>query len=631
MFVVFLFRLQKKQAELHLHHNPSPPDPRLTLIDSIKPSRREEPDLSKHVHAAELHLNHNPSPPDPRLSLIDSIQSSRREEPELSKHFVIQKRSSPSASTKRVMYADKFEADKRKGQQENFRDMKRRSQYFSRGSTLYDKNKQLLPDRVSDYDKDTDGKPWIDSQDEPAWLIVTTLVLLLLSLLVLFISTPATLASLSPTFGRLYSPPQKISLEALVRAQVLHFNVGRQADPDIAQMLHTFKSPTVALKVLESRVNDVSSNINFVGRLLTGQENMGIARNIKEIEETLSELQSNHNLDGLTWTHTEKGVKQKLTSLQERFNDFETKAEQERARYLTSLENQQREERFASTSAEDQLQKSAKIIAEIERQTLDSMQIQDRFQQIEAPLNSGLTEKDLRSLVNRIKEMILPPFAKQSMTASQSKVWHDIGKLVARADHHLAIGKLDEKGARKIIEDVIKENLGEIVKLPNYAAANLGAKIIEAKALAEEGNSFLQRLHQTLKNTASPSNSPDVLLSTSSRLDHCWAFKGQKGSVTVRLAKWIDPRQISMKNLHPKVALDPSTAPRQFSVYGFESMGVPLFLGNFTYSIKDKPDQVFEIQHSTLITKISKVRFDFLSNYGHPNFTCVYRIGVHGK
>jgi len=169
---------QSPEAELTAsRHNPSPQEayspPRLSLIDSMQPSRGEEPKLSnqirapsplnastqREIYAAEPTAVHRyPSPPEAhvlsRPSLIDSNIPSSSQEANFSKHdrakaslqngstkrLVYAKASLQDGSTKRVIYADEFEADKSKVPQEQLRVMKQKSKYFKQGPTLSKEN-----------------------------------------------------------------------------------------------------------------------------------------------------------------------------------------------------------------------------------------------------------------------------------------------------------------------------------------------------------------------------------------------------------------------------------------------------------------------------------------------------------
>ncbi|XP_032743187.1 SUN domain-containing protein 1 isoform X16 [Rattus rattus] len=130
------------------------------------------------------------------------------------------------------------------------------------------------------------------------------------------------------------------------------------------------------------------------------------------------------------------------------------------------------------------------------------------------------------------------------------------------------------------------------------------------------------------------SQSPRVVIQPDIYPGNCWAFKGSQGYLVVRLSMKIYPTTFTMEHI-PKT-LSPtgniSSAPRDFAVYGLETEyqeeGQPL--GRFTYDQEgdslqmfhtlERPDQGFQI-----------VELRVLSNWGHPEYTCLYRFRVHGE
>lgn len=130
------------------------------------------------------------------------------------------------------------------------------------------------------------------------------------------------------------------------------------------------------------------------------------------------------------------------------------------------------------------------------------------------------------------------------------------------------------------------------------------------------------------------SQSPRVVIQPDIYPGNCWAFKGSQGYLVVRLSMKIFPTTFTMEHI-PKT-LSPtgniSSAPRDFAVYGLETEyqeeGQPL--GRFTYDQEgdslqmfhtlERPDRAFQI-----------VELRVLSNWGHPEYTCLYRFRVHGE
>ncbi|CAG9791899.1 unnamed protein product [Diatraea saccharalis] len=75
-----------------------------------------------------------------------------------------------------------------------------------------------------------------------------------------------------------------------------------------------------------------------------------------------------------------------------------------------------------------------------------------------------------------------------------------------------------------------------------------------------------------------------------------------------------------------------SSAPRiiQFEGLEFRSDPYPHDFGSFEYDKNGKPIQYFEARHPTS-KGYNMVRVRVVTNWGHPVYTCVYRVRVHGE
>ncbi|KAG8556642.1 hypothetical protein GDO81_018152 [Engystomops pustulosus] len=130
------------------------------------------------------------------------------------------------------------------------------------------------------------------------------------------------------------------------------------------------------------------------------------------------------------------------------------------------------------------------------------------------------------------------------------------------------------------------------------------------------------------------SQSPRVILQPDSNPGNCWAFRGSQGYAVIRLSSRIRPTSVTLdhipRSLSPKSTI--ASAPKEFSVYGLveETQKEGVLLGNFTYNQNGNPIQTFPLQGKNIST------FDFIelriqSNWGHPEYTCIYRFRVHGE
>ncbi|XP_045064707.1 SUN domain-containing protein 1 isoform X3 [Coregonus clupeaformis] len=130
------------------------------------------------------------------------------------------------------------------------------------------------------------------------------------------------------------------------------------------------------------------------------------------------------------------------------------------------------------------------------------------------------------------------------------------------------------------------------------------------------------------------SQSPRVVIQPDVHPGNCWAFHGSYGYVVIRLSMRIVPSAFSLehipKDLSPTGNID--SAPRQFNVYGLddESQEEGKLLGSYTYQEDGEALQTYPVtEENDKAYQIIEVRV--LSNWGHTEYTCLYRIRVHGQ
>ncbi|XP_068585416.1 SUN domain-containing protein 1-like isoform X2 [Cebidichthys violaceus] len=141
------------------------------------------------------------------------------------------------------------------------------------------------------------------------------------------------------------------------------------------------------------------------------------------------------------------------------------------------------------------------------------------------------------------------------------------------------------------------------------------------------------------------SQSPRVVIQPDVHPGNCWAFRGSTGFLVIRLSMRILPTAFTMEHI-PKTLAPSGTlnsAPRDFTVYGLEDEAPVCcvqgledeaedrgkLLGSFTF------DQDGEALQSYRLTEENDVAFQIievqvLSNWGHQEYTCMYRFRVHG-
>ncbi|MGH0180003.1 UNVERIFIED_CONTAM: hypothetical protein FKN15_004623 [Acipenser sinensis] len=130
------------------------------------------------------------------------------------------------------------------------------------------------------------------------------------------------------------------------------------------------------------------------------------------------------------------------------------------------------------------------------------------------------------------------------------------------------------------------------------------------------------------------SQSPRVVIQPDVLPGNCWAFRGSHGFVVIELASRIRPTAVTLehipKSISPMGKID--SAPRDFAVYGLDndSQEEGTLLGRFTYDQDGDPLQTYQLKADHM-GSFGLVELRVLSNWGHPEYTCVYRFRVHGE
>uniref|UniRef100_A0A3Q2LNC3 Sad1 and UNC84 domain containing 2 n=1 Tax=Equus caballus TaxID=9796 RepID=A0A3Q2LNC3_HORSE len=130
------------------------------------------------------------------------------------------------------------------------------------------------------------------------------------------------------------------------------------------------------------------------------------------------------------------------------------------------------------------------------------------------------------------------------------------------------------------------------------------------------------------------SQSPRVILQPDVHPGNCWAFQGPQGFAVVRLSARIRPTAVTLehvpKSLSPNSTI--SSAPKDFAIFGFDEdlQQEGTLLGQFTYDQDGEPIQTFYFQDPKMAT-YQVVELRILTNWGHPEYTCIYRFRVHGE
>ncbi|XP_052521350.1 sperm-associated antigen 4 protein-like isoform X3 [Tympanuchus pallidicinctus] len=170
----------------------------------------------------------------------------------------------------------------------------------------------------------------------------------------------------------------------------------------------------------------------------------------------------------------------------------------------------------------------------------------------------------------------------------------------------------------------------ECYQTPDWARKSIGATIdLHRTSPTYTFKCWFCWLHSLIV----PVNPPDTILQPGDSPGQCWPMEGHQGQVVIGLPAEIVPSCVILEHVDPGLtpAASPSSAPKEFAVFGLDvdsEEEVPL--GSFTFDVQKAFLDIFLLQnHPARAFRHIKVLVD--SNWGHPEYTCIYRVQVHGK
>ncbi|XP_042325172.1 SUN domain-containing protein 2 [Sceloporus undulatus] len=194
---------------------------------------------------------------------------------------------------------------------------------------------------------------------------------------------------------------------------------------------------------------------------------------------------------------------------------------------------------------------------------------------------------------------------------------------------------VSQEEVHHIVKQALKRYSEDRIGMFDYALESAGASVISTRCSEtyETKTALLSLFGIPLWYH---SQSPRVILQPDVLPGNCWAFQGSQGFAVIRLSSNIYPTAVTLehisRSLSPKGAIP--SAPKDFAVYGLDEEGQQegVLLGQFTYNQDEEPIQTFHFEdEKKTSTAFQLIELRILSNWGHPEYTCIYRFRVHGE
>ncbi|CAM9513672.1 unnamed protein product [Bubo scandiacus] len=240
-----------------------------------------------------------------------------------------------------------------------------------------------------------------------------------------------------------------------------------------------------------------------------------------------------------------------------------------------------------------------------------------------------VSKSDLQTLLQDLELQILKNITLHMSVTNQKLTSEVVTNAVANA----GISGITEAQAQIIVNNALKLYSQDKIGMVDFALESGGKYILSTRCSEtyETKTALISLFGIPLWYF---SQSPRVVIQPDMYPGNCWAFKGSQGYLVVRLSMKIYPTAFTVEHI-PKT-LSPTgnitSAPRNFSVYGLddEYQEEGKLLGQYIYDQGGEPLQMFPVtEKSENAFQIVELRI--FSNWGHAEYTCLYRFRVHGK
>lgn len=218
----------------------------------------------------------------------------------------------------------------------------------------------------------------------------------------------------------------------------------------------------------------------------------------------------------------------------------------------------------------------------------------------------------------------------------------------------------------QIVKREIQKYDSDKTGLTDFALESLGGVILSTRD-TENYATCLQFLWM-FNFFCEQQNSPRSVIQPTVHPGECWAFKGSTGSIVIQLITSVSVTGLTLEHISPLIAPtdETSTAPRDFSLLVDSNILIKIItdkkrrtvvsifnnnninclnifqglqhvndkdgflLGKFKYDNCESSLQYFPIQREAT-QSFQIIEVEFHNNSGNPEFTCIYRIRIHGK
>ncbi|XP_053936055.1 SUN domain-containing protein 1 isoform X8 [Cuculus canorus] len=240
-----------------------------------------------------------------------------------------------------------------------------------------------------------------------------------------------------------------------------------------------------------------------------------------------------------------------------------------------------------------------------------------------------VSKRDLQALLQNLEKQILKNITLH-MSLTKEKLTPEV---VTNAVANAGISGITEAQVQIIVNNALKLYSQDKIGMVDFALESGGGSIISTRCSEtyETKTALISLFGIPLWYF---SQSPRVVIQPDMYPGNCWAFKGSEGYLVIRLSMKIYPTAFTVEHIPKALSLtgNITSAPKNFSVYGLddEYQKDGKLLGQYVYDQEGESLQMFPVMEKDE-NAFQIVELRILSNWGHAEYTCLYRFRVHGK
>lgn len=192
-------------------------------------------------------------------------------------------------------------------------------------------------------------------------------------------------------------------------------------------------------------------------------------------------------------------------------------------------------------------------------------------------------------------------------------------------------GGLTEEFVRTMIDKALLNYSADQIAKFDFALESAGGHVVDSSDTYDPSETKPQLFGFTLPITLSRT-SPGHIIQPLVLPGDCWCFQGTKGYALIKLATSVVVDAVTLQHLPKELSPDGkiNSAVKSFRVLGKNSPDEQgKMLGTFEYKTDSTPIQTFDIANDK--DSFDYVQFQFDTNHDSSDYTCVYRVRVHGK